>query len=135
LTENEILAVLDKADYVIEWLRSVQKYADEKLEAREVVPGWKLVAKKSNRKWNDEAEVMDLMESVAGIDVDDYAPRKLVSPHQAGLLLRRVDVDLPEGLDNRDVRGYNRVREDDPRQAAQILLPGDEFDTEPQGEK
>ena len=133
LTEDEVLAVLDKADYVIGWLRAVQKYADEKLNRAEAVPGWKLVAKKSNRKWNDEDEVLALMETIPGIDIDDYAPRKLPSVNQAGLLLRRVDADLPEGLDNRDVTGYNMVREDDPRTAAQILLPGDEFQTEPRG--
>lgn len=130
LTEDEVLAVLDKADYVIEWLRSVQKYADEKLNRGEEVPGWKLVAKRSNRAWTDEAEVEAALAKIPGIDIDDYKPRKLLSVRQAELLLRRVDADLPEGLDNRDVRGYNMVREADPRTAAQILLPGDEFQTD-----
>jgi hypothetical protein len=125
LTENELLEVLDKADYVMDWLRSVQKYADEKLESGAELPGWKLVAKRANRKWNNEEDVVSYLKAVPGLEPDDYLPRKLLSPRQVELLLKRIGADMPGDLTNRDVTGYNRVPADDPREA--IAPPGSEF--------
>lgn len=125
LTEDELLEILDKSDYVIEWLREVQRYADNLLETGTPLPGWKLVAKRANRKWNDEEEVIAFLRGVDGVEEEDYLPRKLLSPNQTELLLRRVGAELPEHFTNREVSGYNRVREEDPRRA--ICPAGAEF--------
>lgn len=129
MTEEEIGVVLDKADFVMDWLRSVQSYAKEQLETNLPVEGWKLVAKRANRKWTDEEDVLSFLRTQEGMDEGDYnEPPKLKSPAKLEKALRRFGYELPDGLTNRTPNGYNVVREDDPRPAASPQLSAeDEF--------
>jgi hypothetical protein len=132
MLEEELEAVLDKADMVLDWLHSVQAYAREQLEANKVVEGWKLVAKRANRKWVDEEEVLDFLKTCEGMESDDYTePPTLLSPAKLERALKRFGFRLPAGLTHRTPSGYNMVREDDPRPAASPQLSAvDEFTTD-----
>lgn len=67
LTNEQLLAVLDKADMAAKWLSDVQAYALRQAEAGVEIPGWKLVEGRSNRKYADaDAVAQKLLES--GID-------------------------------------------------------------------
>jgi hypothetical protein len=124
LTEEELLLVLEKGDYVSRWLKAVRDYAFEKLEQGEELPGWKLVPKRANRKWNDEEEVRALLLQYPGVEEVDITKTALISPRQAELLLRRISEELPEGLTNRTPSGYNLAPSDTP---APAHTPGAEF--------
>ena len=126
MTEEELLVVLDKGDYVSRWLAAVKKYVFERLEQGEDIPGWKLVPKRANRKWKDEDEARAILLAEDGVDEQDIWKKSLLSPRQAELLLRRVGAELPEGLTSRQPSGYNLAPSDDPRPG---VLPGSEFFT------
>lgn len=67
LTLEQLTSVLSKADMAIDWLNDVKAYALKQAERGEVVPGYKLVEGRSNRKYVDQDAVAERLLS-AGID-------------------------------------------------------------------
>lgn len=57
----EIADILGKADELIKWAQDVQDYALDQALQGEQYPGWKVVEGKSNRKWNDENKVGEIL--------------------------------------------------------------------------
>ncbi len=53
LTQEQLLAVLAKADMAAKWLADVQTYALKLAESGQEIPGYKLVEGRSNRKYSD----------------------------------------------------------------------------------
>lgn len=79
LTDQEAGELLEKAADIRAWLSDLESYVSEKLFAGDEVPGWKLVAGRSVRKYADEAAVINALK-VAGIDEAlIYKPRELVT--------------------------------------------------------
>ncbi len=131
MSDEEMAVVLDKADYVMAWLRACQRYAQEQLEANQPVDGWKLVTKRANRKWTDSSEVRAFLSTLEGLEEEDYIESSLLSPAKLEKLLRTFGYELPDGLTNRTPSGYNVVREDDPRKAVTpASSAADDFSTE-----
>lgn len=56
---EEIGMILDRADQVTAWLKSVEKFAKHLLENGVAVPGYKLVNSKSQRTWTNAEQVAD----------------------------------------------------------------------------
>lgn len=131
LTDAELGDVLAKADMVLMWLSACKNYAVRQLETSGTVPGWKLVNKRANRKWNSQEEVVATVKGL-GLEEEDYTePGKLLSPNKMEQRLKQFGLDLPEGLTNRAPSGYNLAPEDDPRPGVSPQLSAaDEFATE-----
>lgn len=53
LTDAEIGELLIKAESLVQWYKDLQEYATESLLAGKPIPGWKVVAGKSNRAFKD----------------------------------------------------------------------------------
>lgn len=53
LTDAEIGELLVKAESLVQWYKDLQEYATESLLAGKPIPGWKVVAGKSNRAFKD----------------------------------------------------------------------------------
>lgn len=88
-------------------------------------PGWKIVAKRANRKWKDEAEVIDLVKK---LKVDGaFTEPELRSPAQIEKLLKKEDRAKLEPLVEKISSGYTLVEESDKRPAAMLAAP-DDFD-------
>jgi len=64
------------------WNREVDGMVQRALERGEDVPGFKLVRKRSNRAWKDEAEVEKVLRNKKGVRVSDIFVEKLRSPAQ-----------------------------------------------------
>ncbi len=72
----------DVLDMVSGWVKSMNKAIFEKLQNFEAVPGWKLVlGREGNRKWNDEAAVVELLNSLR-VTKGDSHDLSLKSPAQ-----------------------------------------------------
>lgn len=56
LSDEELTLILKKAASIRKYLEQVEKMAFDRLMDGRIVQGYKLVAKKANRKWNDEVE-------------------------------------------------------------------------------
>lgn len=74
---DRIKHILDNVDLIQDYIKSIQELALDKLEAGEKIEGYKLVEARTNRKWTDEAEVAEYLDSLDD-GVDYYQPRKLL---------------------------------------------------------
>jgi hypothetical protein len=93
LTTGQLATVLANADLLSDWLKGVEAYAQGLLEAGRQMPGFKLVRKKTNRKWLDEDKVVRTFSGT--LKRDDMFDTKLKSPAQ---LEKLVGKDALEGL-------------------------------------
>jgi hypothetical protein len=98
---------------IVGWFESVNEYVREKLEAGEPVPGWKLVDKRSNRDWIDEARVVAEFSAVLG--EDKLYERKLLSPAKLEKVVGKGKVDH---LTHKPPTGKTIARDTDPRPVA-----------------
>lgn len=74
---NEIGKILFQADELKKWAEDVKKYALEQTEKHgKKIDGWKLVEGRSNRKYIDDAKVLEKITSA--YDADAVAPRKVL---------------------------------------------------------
>ncbi len=84
----DILAVRDLA---IDWFTAVSEYAAAQAKAGVVIPGWKLVAGNSRRRWDQAPEVTAgniIALSDGALTEDDVRPRGLVGLGDAERLLK-----------------------------------------------
>lgn len=56
LTDEEIGAILSKAEIIENWIKGLRAEASTRIDAGQSVPGWKLVPKRAQRKWKDEED-------------------------------------------------------------------------------
>lgn len=125
MTPDELGAVLDAADIIEQWYRSVQSHANAEALAGRLPSGWKLVeGKQGNRKFRDEAEArMALLELGVEPEHQNVEP-KLRSPTQIATVLKQrygfkgkaADEAIAD-LVTREPGGPRLVRESDPRPA------------------
>lgn len=78
------------------WADAVEGYALELLLKGEAVPGFKLVAGRTNRSWADEEAAAQWL--VSATSEDEALPRSLVSPAQAEKLLKHYQIKNPGEL-------------------------------------
>lgn len=87
LTDQRIAQVLKAKKLIVSWLDAVEEHVKERLEAGEVVPGYKLVAGRSVRQWGDpeqaELKLIDLLG-------DEAFERKLLTPAKAEKVLGKA---------------------------------------------
>lgn len=78
LDTNEIGEILHKLTELEKWAKDIKDYAQEQALKHGVkIPGWKVVEGRSNRKYTDEAKIIEVLKS--DYELDDVAPRKLLT--------------------------------------------------------
>lgn len=84
---KEVAKALAMRDEIKQWLTNVEATAHEQLERGVDIPGYKLVAKRATRKWQQSPELVAMLEA----DLGDmaYAPRKLATPPQVEKLYKK----------------------------------------------
>ena len=82
LSAQEIAAILPELDGLTAWAKAVEAHALRELELGVEVPGYKLVAGRSVRKWSDDAEAENAMRD-AGMQPEEIFTHKIISPTQA----------------------------------------------------
>jgi len=130
LPMDVLLDVLGNADVLEDWIRAVRSFVQAKLEAGENVPGYKLVAKRSNRKLVDEQAAINYVLTFGLDEKEVYTEPKVKSPAQLEKALRSFGfkgkkAKLPEELVVKPHTGYTLAPANDQRPA---LAPAvDEF--------
>ena len=104
-------AYLGNADLLEDWIKDLRALAMTMMEAGAKVPGYKLVAKRSVRKWLDESKAAD---ALVALGVDPMK-QELVSPAQAEKLLKPLKQALPDDLVAAVSSGTTFAPESDPR--------------------
>lgn len=118
LTIEQLSKVLALSEIINAWVGSCKAYAQSRLEMGYEVPGWKLVAKRSVRKWSDEAEAK--LPEILG---DAAYERRLVSPATAEKVAKKLklNVDSLKPLWVKPENGYALAQDTDKR--AEIACP------------
>jgi hypothetical protein len=123
LSASELAELLDKADVIETWLKAVRAYAQELIEAGDIIPGWKLVPKRGTRKWKDERIVK---QRLASEGLQNFVVEELASPTQVEKLAKKqgVQLDLFD-LITSESTGVNLTRETDKQASATASAKND----------
>jgi hypothetical protein len=111
LPAETIGAYLGNADLLEDWIKDLRALAMTMMEGGAKVPGYKLVAKRSVRKWLDEGKAN---KALAAMGIDPVK-LELVSPAQAEKLLKPLKQALPDDLVAAVSSGTTFAPESDPR--------------------
>lgn len=125
LTEDQLVAILERGKLVEDWISSVREYALTRLSNGGDVPGFKLVEGRRSRQWrdNDEAEAWLRQRYKVG----DIFNKKLISPAQAEKLVKdRPRLEIPDEMILVNAGKPKLAPADSPKPA---LNSGEEFPT------
>lgn len=87
LTMEQIAALLPKLPRILSWAKGIQDFAYEQaFQHGAKVPGYKLVAGRSTRKWSDEKRVAEVL-AEEGFTEDDIWTKKLIGLTEAEKLV------------------------------------------------
>ena len=113
ITPEHLGVLLNNVEIMHKYLDSLMNYGYSCLQNGIKIPGWKLVDKRSNRKWKDELEVVKHFKEKGCSDVAIYKTPALKSPNEMEKLLgkARVPAELWEKPDN----GQTMARDNDTR--------------------
>ncbi len=112
-----IASILTKVDVLEHWVVSLKMRVQAELEAGRPVPGWKLVAKRAVRVWNNAVDVMHWANE-AGFDEEKIYSRELKSPAQIEKEVGKKN--LPAKLYSLVSNGHTLVSEYDRRPALHL---------------
>lgn len=133
LTLDQLTRALDVADTIENWFRSVRAHVQFLLELGHEVPGYKLVKRRANRKWRDEAAAAAWLEQHLGEDA--YEEPKLRSPAQAEKRLKKIDKAAAKEMEQfvtKESSGVVLAPDTDKRPA--VVAGVDEFTALPSGD-
>jgi hypothetical protein len=112
----QIGVYLKQAELLEAWISGVNELAYQMLDEGLSVPGYKLVPKRSTRKWIDDEVALSALERL-GLTTQELVETSVVSPAKAEKLLKKQKVPLPADLVVSISTGNTLVTEDDPRPA------------------
>jgi uncharacterized protein DUF2800 len=135
-TEEQVARILTWAPFLDQLVRAAELYAHRALEAGYEIPGFKLVARRSNRKLRDEP-VEDLIKEmveggfITNDDVQMLYTRKLKSgPQIEKLVPKKKRKDFNERFLVKPDNGTTIARVDDVRSSVEPRAAADDFDDE-----
>ena len=79
---------MEVSDQLSAWAKSVSAYAQSELERGKEIPGYKLVARRSLRKWASEGAAIEHLKKVLG---EEAYTIKVISPAQAEKKLKKLN--------------------------------------------
>lgn len=117
LSLEQIRTILDNAEYLDAWLRSVEQFAEDQAKGGIAIPGYKLVKKRSNRKWLDVEKTEKELKPKFGKKI--YAEPEILSPAQMEKMIGKKEGGemIVETLSESPDAGVVLVPEDDKRPA------------------
>lgn len=113
---------LKNADLLEDWIKDLRGLAMQLLEKNLPVPGYKLVQKRGQRQWVDEAKAAEALLTM-NVPRSDIYKEELLSPAQAEKVLKKSKTALPDELVMSVSSGTTMAPESDPRPA--VLQLGD----------
>jgi hypothetical protein len=98
------------------WIDDLNALVRTKIEKGYKIPGWKLVAKQSRRKWVNESEVVHWLDG-KGLEAREIYSTEIRSPAQMEKVLKKRKLALPDELVVSVSSGDTLAPESDPRPA------------------
>lgn len=78
-TDKNISSVAHVLPAIEKFITEAHAVITDKLSSGADVPALKMIRGKAGRYWEDEYSVIDYLENVEGLDIDKFAPRKMLS--------------------------------------------------------
>lgn len=122
LSNHEIGKILNFADLISDWLKAVEAYALSIVERGGVVPGYKLVEKRTNREWTSEEEALSVLGTL--LSDEELWTKKFISPAAAEKLLKK-NKKIIEGIVVKPLGGHTLAPEHDPRDPVKASAQSD----------
>lgn len=91
LTPDELGRRLEMAGLVRQWLKGLEAYAYAEMLRGRVPTGWKAVAKRTRRRWQDDEVAVNQAQRVFQLGEDEVYSRKPISPAQLEKLVGKKD--------------------------------------------
>lgn len=116
LTPEDITKVLDSAELINAWVLQIKVFTQQQLEMGKEIPGWKLVAKRANRRWLDETTVIEVLSDHVSQDLL-FAEPKLRSVAQMEKVLKgsKISDNVMAGLWEKPNTGVTLAKSTDKR--------------------
>ena len=125
LSDADLRKALEAKPTIQAWLASVEAHVTARLEEGKAFDGYKLVAGRSVRKWGDEIEAADVLETL--LDEAAYE-RNLLSPAKAEKLLGKAKAKSIQALIVKPEGKPTLAHDSDPRPAVHLDVAKD-FDS------
>jgi hypothetical protein len=93
LTPDELARALARVDVIRAWCDGIESAAIAALVAGQQIPGYRLGFNKPREKWADPEAVMVVLKDKK-LDVDEFAPRELVTPPTLRKILKRLKLKV-----------------------------------------
>jgi hypothetical protein len=87
LNDSQLRKALESKKLIESWLTAVEKLVNERLQKGEAFPGFKLVAGRSLRKWEDEVDAIIKLDLLLG---EQAYEKKLLTPAKAEKVLGKA---------------------------------------------
>lgn len=116
MTDDELGAVLDYAQMISDWIRKVQAEASQRIDHGTYVPGWKLVAKRAVRRWEDPTGAISALMK-KGIDPMDVMRIETIGTVEKIMKRNKVRADTIDPFTIKQSSGSTLVSEKDGRPA------------------
>ena len=75
MTAKELNKAMSIVEEVETWTKAVRKLAHEQAEQGVPIKGWKLVAKRASRVWNEPEKVEGKLKLMRSLVAKDYQPK------------------------------------------------------------
>ena len=132
VTDDEIGTSLMDSEVISAWVSAVRAEASHRLDQGGSIPGWKLVAKRATRKWNNETAVSSILVG-QGLNEDQFYKRSILSPAQIEKVIDKSGFKALADLIEKKSSGTTLVQDNDARPAARAGAAVD-FDVVPNDE-
>ena len=96
LTDEEVADLLERGKYLVEWYNDLQEYALQAILDGHIIPGFKVVAGKSNRAWSDEDAAFKAIVA-SGIEETMLYERKAKTLSQLEKMIGKKDFEAMVG--------------------------------------
>lgn len=133
IPDDKLSVVLNAASMIRNWLDAVEAHAQEKAEKGLKIPGYKLVHKKSNRKWVDEKAAAASLTPALGKGIWETKLKSVAEMEKVVKKSGKKVEDVMAGLWEKPDNGLTLVGENDKRNAVEPIqgdfqsVPGLEF--------
>lgn len=130
-----VVEMLPKMEQLEDWIKACRAHVRARLEAGLEVPGYKLVATRATRKWNDTAAVEAIIAANPNLldPSEAFEPREVRSPAQIEKILKKKLFGEKLGhLVEKKSSGHKMVPASDPSPAL-VISRGEEFLALPSG--
>lgn len=130
MTNDGLSLVLERTPYIRNWLETMELEALRRAKNGEVIAGRKLVERDKHRIYPDEKAVVDLLDNCGVPQSEWYAPRKLKTPNQVELTLKKYNkgaVETAKALAQKPKGEIILASADDKRPAVSIATSEQNF--------